>query len=132
MPIELPEPIKQFLTLRAYGHVVTRNPDGSPQMSMVWMDVDGNELLFNTVEGRVKPRNLRRDPRILISVQNPLNPQAHVIFYGTATVTVKGAEQHIDMLAMRFLRMDKYPWRKPGEKRLIVRTHVDRIVSCGL
>ncbi len=106
MPIELPEPIKQFLTLRAYGHVVTRNPDDSPQMSMVWMDLDGNEVLFNTVEGRVEPRNLLRDPRILISVQNPLNPQAHVIFYGTATVTVKGAEQHIDMLAMRFLRMD--------------------------
>ncbi len=71
MPMELPESINQLLTLRAYGHVVTRNPDGSPQMSMVWMDVDGNEVLFNTVEGRVKPRNLRRDPRILISVQNP-------------------------------------------------------------
>ncbi len=61
-----------------------------------------------------------------------LNPQAHAIFYGTATVTAEGAEQHIDLLAKRFLRMDKYPWRKPGEKRLIVRTHVDRIASCGL
>ncbi len=99
---------------------------------MVWMDVDWNEVLFNTVEGRVEPRNLLRDPRILISVQNPLNPQANVIFYGTATVIAEGAEQHIDMLAMRFLRMDKYPWRKPGEKRLIVRTHLDRIVNCGL
>ena len=98
---------------------------------MVWMDVDGNEVLFNTAEGRVKPRNLRRDPRILISVQNPLNPQAHVIFHGTATLTAEGADQHIDMLAKRFLGMDKYPWRRPGEKRLIVRTHVDRIAGFG-
>ncbi|MCH8266240.1 MAG: PPOX class F420-dependent oxidoreductase [Acidobacteria bacterium] len=132
MPIELPDTIKQFLTLRAYGHVVTRNQDGSPQMSMVWMDVDGNEVLFNTAEGRVKPRNLRRDPRILISVQNPLNPQGHAIFHGTATVTAEGAEQHIDMLAKRFLGTDKYPWRAPGEKRLIVRTQVDRIAGLGL
>lgn len=132
MPIELPDTIKQLLTLRAYGHVVTRNQDGSPQMSMVWMDVDGNEVLFNTAEERVKPRNLRRDPRILISVQNPLNPQGHAIFHGTATVTAEGAEQHIDMLAKRFLGTDKYPWRAPGEKRLIVRTQVDRIAGLGL
>lgn len=132
MPIELPDTIKQILTLRAYGHVVTRNQDGSPQMSMVWMDVDGNEVLFNTAERRVKPRNLRRDPRILISVQNPLNPQGHAVFHGTATVTAEGAEQHIDMLAKRFLGMDKYPWRAPGEKRLIVRTQVDRITGLGL
>ncbi len=132
MPIELPDTIKQFLTLKAYGHVVTRNKDGSPQMSMVWMDVDGNEVLFNTAEGRVKPRNLRRDPHILISVQNPLNPHAHAIFYGTETVTAEGAETHIHKLAKRFLGMDKYPWRAPGEKRLIVRTQVDRIAGFGL
>ncbi len=131
MPIELPEKIQQILTQKAYGHVVTRNPDGSPQASMVWMDVEENEVLFNTSEGRIKPRNLRRDPHILISVQNPLNPQGNVIFHGTATVTDEGAEEHIDMLAKRFLGLDNYPWRGPGEKRLIVRTRVDRIAGMG-
>lgn len=131
MPIELPENIQQILTQKAYGHVVTRNPDGSPQASMVWMDVEGNEVLFNTAEGRIKPRNLRRDPSILISVQNPINPQGNVIFHGTATVTDEGAEEHIDMLARRFLGLDNYPWRAPGEKRLIVRTRVDRIGGMG-
>lgn len=131
MPIELPENIQQILTQKAYGHVVTRNPDGSPQASMVWMDVEGNEVLFNTAEGRIKPRNLRRDPHILISVQNPINPQGNVIFHGTATVTDEGAEEHIDMLARRFLGLDNYPWRAPGEKRLIVRTRVDRIGGMG-
>ena len=131
MPIELPENIQQILTQKAYGHVVTRNPDGSPQASMVWTDVEGNEVLFNTAEGRIKPRNLRRDPHILISVQNPINPQGNVIFHGTATVTDEGAEEHIDMLARRFLGLDNYPWRAPGEKRLIIRTRVDRIGGMG-
>ena len=127
MPIEIPETVKQFLSEKAYGHVVTRNPDGSPQVSMVWIDV-----LFNTAEGRVKPRNLRSDPRIIISVQSPADPQVHAVFHGTATVTEEGAEQHIDKLAKRFLGMDEYPYRAPGEKRLLVRTQVDRIGGFGL
>ena len=131
MPVEIPEPIKQFLSSKAYGHVVTRNADGSPQVSMVWMDVDGNEVLFNTAEGRVKPRNLRRDPRIIISVQNPEDSQVYALFHGTATVTEEGADQHIDKLAKRFLGMDEYPWRAPGEQRLIVRIQVDRIGGFG-
>ncbi len=131
MPIEIPEPIKQFLSLKAYGHVVTRNADGSPQVSMVWMDVDGNEVLFNTAEERVKPRNLRRDPRIIISVQNPNDSQVYALFHGSATVTEEGADEHIDKLAKRFLGMDEYPFRAPGEQRLIVRTQVDRIGGFG-
>ena len=114
MPIEIPETVKQFLSEKAYGHVVTRNPDGSPQVSMVWMDVDGKDVLFNTAEGRVKPRNLRSDPRIIISVQSPADPQVHAVFHGTATVTEEGADQHIDKLAKRFLGMDEYPYRAPG------------------
>ena len=132
MPIEIPQTVKQFLSEKAYGHVVTRNPDGSPKVSMVWMDVEGNEVLFNTAEGRVKPRNLRSDPRIVISVQSPSDSQVHAVFHGTATVTEEGAEQHIDKLAKRFLGMDQYPYRAAGEKRLLVRTQVDRMGGFGL
>ena len=112
MPIEIPETVKQFLSEKAYGHVVTRNPDGSPQVSMVWMDVDGNDVLFNTAEGRVKPRNLRNDPRIIISVQSPA--------------------EKLDKLAKRLLDMDEYPFRAPDEKRLLVRMQVDRIGGFGI
>jgi len=63
MPIALPESVKKVLEDKAYGHVVTLNPNGRPQVTMVWMDVEGNEALFNTAEGRKKPQNLRRDPR---------------------------------------------------------------------
>jgi PPOX class probable F420-dependent enzyme len=125
--IALPESVKKVLQDKAYGHVVTFNSNGSPQISMVWMDVDGNEALFNTAEGRVKPRNLRRDPRIIVSVQDRSDPQAYLILYGSATVTDAGADAEIDKLAKRFLGVDKYPFRRPGEKRLNVRIKVDRI-----
>ena len=131
MPITLPQSVKKLLQDKAYGHVVTFNGEGNPQLTMVWMDVDGDEVLFNTAEGRKKPQNLRRDPRILVSVQDRNDPQAHAVFHGTARVTEAGADAHIDKLAKRFLNVDTYPYRQPGEKRLIVRISVDRIGGFG-
>ena len=127
MAIKLPESVKKVLQDKAYGHVVTRDASGRPQVTMVWTDVDGDEVLFNTAEGRVKLQNLRKDPRIVISVQDRNNPQAYLTIHGTANVTEAGADAHIDKLAKRFLGADKYPFRQPGEKRLIVRVKADRI-----
>ena len=76
MAIKLPQSVKKVLQDKAYGHVVTFNADGKPQLTMVWLDVDGDEVLFNTAEGRLKPKNLRRDPRVMISVQDHNDPQA--------------------------------------------------------
>ena len=70
MPITLPQSVKKLLQDKAYGHVVTFNGQGDPQLTMVWMDVDGDEVLFNTAEGRKKPQNLRRDPRAALCVLN--------------------------------------------------------------
>ena len=127
MPSPLPESVKKVLEDKAYGHVVTFNPNGRPQLTMVWMDVDGNEALFNTAEGRKKVQNLRRDPRIMISVQNRSEPQSYVVLNGAATLTETGADAHIDKLAKRFLGLDKYPYRQPDEKRVIVRVKIDRL-----
>ena len=131
MPIALPQSVKKILQDKAYGHVVTLNANGKPQATMVWLDVDGDEVLFNTSEGRLKPRNLRRDPRIVISVQDRNDPQSHMVFYGHSTITEAGADEHIDKLAKRFLNAEKYPFRRPGEKRLVVRTKVDKIGGYG-
>ena len=127
MAIKLPESVKKLLQDKAYGHVVTFDAGGRPQVTMVWMDAEGDELLFNTAEGRKKPQNLRRDPRIIVSVQDRHDPQAYAVIHGSATVTEAGADAHIDKLAKRFLGVDKYPYRQPGEKRLIVRIKADRI-----
>jgi PPOX class probable F420-dependent enzyme len=131
MPVKLSQSVKTLLSDKAYGHVVTLNSDGKPQVTMVWIDVDGDEVLFNTAEGRRKPQNLRRDPRIIVSVQDRSDPQAYAVFHGKARVTEAGADEHIDKLAKRFLGADKYPFRQPGEKRLIVRISVDRIGGYG-
>ena len=131
MPISLPQSVKKLLQDKAYGHVVTYNDKGTAQLTMVWMDVDGDDVVFNTSEGRRKSQNLRRDPRIIVSVQDRNDPQAHAVFYGKARVTDAGADEHIDKLAKRFLGADKYPFRQPGEKRLIVRISVDRICGFG-
>jgi PPOX class probable F420-dependent enzyme len=131
MAIALPQSVKKILQDKAYGHVVTFNADAKPQVTMVWVDVDGDEVVFNTAEGRRKPKNLRRDPRITISVQDRNDPQSYMVFHGRASVTEAGADEHIDKLAKRFLGADKYPFRQPGEKRLVVRVKVDRIGGYG-
>ena len=131
MPVTLPQSVKTLLLDKAYGHVVTSNGEGKPQVTMVWMDVDGDEVIFNTAEGRRKTQNLRRDPRIIVSVQDRSDPQAYAVFHGKARITETGADEHIDKLAKRFLGADKYQFRQPGEKRLIVRISVDRIGGFG-
>ncbi len=127
MAIKLPESARKVLQDKAYGHVVTFDANGRPQVTMVWVDAEGDEVLFNTAEGRKKPQNLRRDSHLIISVQDRNNPQAYMAVHGTATLTEAGADAHIDKLAKRFLGVDKYPYRQPGEKRLLVRVKVDRL-----
>ena len=131
MPVKIPQSLRTMLEDKAYGHVVTFNAKGQPEVTMVWMDVEGDEVLFNTAEGRRKAQNLRQDPRIIVSVQSRSDPQAYAVFHGKARVTETGADDHIDKLAKRFLGADKYPFRQPGEKRLLVRISVDRIGGFG-
>ena len=126
MPIALPQPVRTLLNDKAYGHVVTLTAKGQPRVTMVWMDVDGNEVLFNTAEGRGKIQDLRRDPRVIVSVQDRNDPQSYAVFHGKARITEEGARAHIDKLAKRFLDIDKYPG-PPTETRVIVRISVDRI-----
>jgi len=116
MALKLPESVKQLLTDKAYGHVVTINPDGSPQCTMVWMDVDGDFATYNTAEGRLKVRNLRLNPNIMVSVQSKVDPQAYVTLKGKATLTEEGADAHIDKLAKRFMGVDKIGGFAPGMK----------------
>src|SRR6266481_4034536 len=131
MPVKIPQSLRTMVQDKAYGHVVTFNARGNPELTMVWLDVEGDELLFNTSEGRRKPDNIRRDPRVIVSVQDRNNPQAYAVFHGKGRVTDAGADEHIDKLAKRFLGADKYPFRQAGERRLLVRINVDRIGGFG-
>src|SRR5215510_10064282 len=103
MAIKLPESARKLLQDKAFGHVVTTGANGRPQVTMVWMDAEGDEVLFNTAAGRKKEQNLRRNPKVVVSVQDRNNPQAYLLVHGTAAFTESGADAHIDKLAKRFL-----------------------------
>jgi len=115
-----------------FASVATLMPDGSPQVSLVWVDSDEKYLIINTAEGRVKTNNLRRDPRIALTVANSENPYQQIMVRGrVAEMTQEGADAHIDELAKRYLGVDKYPHRAPGEIRVKVKIIPEKIFSIG-
>ena len=127
----LPESARELLRKKVYAHVVTTNANGSPQVTMVWVDEDGGDLVFNTAAGRLKVRNLERDPRIMVSVQDPEAPQQYLLVHGTASATTEGADAQIDHLAKKFLDLDAYPMRNASEQRLLVRVTAERVSGSG-
>jgi PPOX class probable F420-dependent enzyme len=124
----IPEQARHLFTGKNFAHVATLMPDGSPQSSPVWIDLDGDTVLFNTAEGRVKPANLRRDPRVAISIADQENPYESLLIRGRVDeITDDGADAHIDALAKRYMGVDEYPLRAPGEVRLIVRVTPEHV-----
>lgn len=102
--------------------------DGSPQITPVWIDYDGQFLLINTAEGRTKQKNFARDPRIAVSVMNHNDPYDVVTVRGKVVEqTRSGADEHIDRMAKKYLGVDKYPFRNPDEKRIILKIKPEKI-----
>ncbi len=88
----------------------------------VWVDVQDGQPVLNTAEGRAWPRNLERDPRVTLTVQNMENPYEYLEVRGrVAERTHDGADEHIDSLAKKYMDKDSYPFRQPGEQRVIIR-----------
>lgn len=122
--------VRSIIEKKTFAHVATLMPDGSPQSTPVWIDVESDQLLFNTAEGRQKPENLRRDPRVAISFTDPDDPYQMVMVQGeVAEITESGADEHIDRLAKKYLGEDTYPFRKEGEVRLIVRVDPTNVAT---
>ncbi len=115
-----------LLSEKQIAHIATVMPDGTPQLTPVWVDTDGTAVLFNTAKGRQKHRNLERNPKIAISVVDAANAFRWLSVRGTAEIVTEGADAHIDKLAKKYLGVDSYPMRQPGEERVIVRLVPDR------
>jgi len=113
---------KQYLDLfekKVFAELATLMPDGSPQVSPVWIDYDGAHILVNSAKGRVKDKNMRRDPRVGVDLIDPDNPYRHLSIRGRVVdITEKGADAHIARLAKKYLGKDKYDG-VPGERRVI-------------
>jgi len=117
----LSQQAKEILGKKTFAHLATLMPDGSPQVTPVWVDYEGDQIVINTAEGRAKPRNLRDDPRVALSATDPDNPYEAVIVRGRVSeMTHEGADEHIDAMAKKYLDQDKYPFRQSGEQRVKV------------
>jgi PPOX class probable F420-dependent enzyme len=124
----IPDEAKHLFENKEMAHVATLNADGSPQVSAVWIALDGDLVTFNTAEGRLKPKNLRRDGRVAISIADEENPYENVIIQGKVTdMTNDGADDDIDALAKRYLDADSYPFRQDGEERVIVKIEPEKV-----
>lgn len=121
MTARIPERAHRLLDEPNFAHVVTLMPDGMPQTTPVWIDRDADAVAFNTAKGRTKHRNLQRDPRVALSVVDRENPYAYLQVRGRAEIVEEGADDHIDKLAGKYLGKDRYPFKQPGEQRVIVR-----------
>ena len=128
----IPSSHKDLLDKPAFAHLATLNPDGSPQVTPVWFDYDGQHIIVNTARGRVKDRNLQREPRVALSIVDPANPYRYLGIQGRVTeMTENGADAGIDTLAKKYLGKDTYPWKGPTEVRVIVKIAAERVQGMG-
>ena len=132
MATQIPEEMKDIFKKRAFAHLATVMPDGSPQVTPVWIDYDGTHVRINSAKGRLKDKNMRRDKRVALSVQDPDNPYRYVEVRGKVDdISESGADADIDALAKKYLDKDKYPFRAPGEVRVIYKIRPEKISRMG-
>ncbi|HEX9678461.1 PPOX class F420-dependent oxidoreductase [Nitrososphaera sp.] len=107
---------------KTFAFLSTLIKDGSPQISSVWVDIAGDDILIDTAQGRVKQKNVARDPRVAISVVDSTNPYALVTVRGKVVEqTAEEADRYIDLMAKKYLGMGRYPFAMPGEKWILLR-----------
>lgn len=118
--VPLTEKARRFLTAPNFAALATVGKDGAPQVSAMWVHLQGDHILMNTAIGRYKEQNLRRDPRLAITVTDQENPYDKVTIRGHVAEFIEGdrAEADIDLLAGKYIGQSPYPWRKPGEHRV--------------
>ncbi len=130
MAKKLPDEFKDIFAGKAFVHLTTLMPDGSPQASPVWVDMDGEKIVVNSAKGRLKDRNMRADPRVAVSVTDPDDPYRSVMIRGRVVkITEEGADEHIDRMAKKYLGQDKYPYRTPDEVRVLYYIEPERVAT---
>src|SRR5574341_1541335 len=130
MPEPIPEKYRDLFQKKAFASLATLMPDGQPQVTPVWCDFDGTHVLVNSARNRVKDRNMRHDPRVSLAIIDPDNPYRYLEVRGRVVeVTEDGADAHIDKMAKKYLGQDKYPYRQPGEVRVLYKIAPERFSS---
>lgn len=128
MPTRLTTKAVRLIEGKNFAHLASVMPDGSPHVAPVWIDHEEDTILVNTALGRVKQRNVTRDPRVALSITDQEDPYDKIVIRGrVVSQTADGADEHIDKLAKKYVGKDTYPWRGPGENRIIIRIEPNRI-----
>lgn len=118
----IPENYTDLFEKKAFAALATLMPDGSPQVTPVWVDYDGNYILVNTARGRQKDKNIERNRTVSLAIIDPDNPYRYLEVRGSVEeITEEGADQHIDKMAKKYMGVDTYPYRQPGEVRVLLR-----------
>ncbi len=128
--MKLPEGLKALLDGANFATLATLMADGSPQASTMWVDRESDHIRFNTAEGRVKPRNMDRDPRVAVSIYNAADPyEAYAVQGRVVEKRHRGADAHIDALAKKYLGADEYPFRVAGDTRVTYVIEVEQVAE---
>ena len=128
----IPPKFLDLVQKKAFAQLATLMPDGSPQVTPVWVDRDGDAILVNTAKGRQKDKNIKRDPRVSVTLIDPDNPYRYLEIRGRVVATTEqGAKDHIDKMAKKYLGVDKYPYAQPGEVRMLLRIEPERVSTMG-
>jgi PPOX class probable F420-dependent enzyme len=128
----IPDKYLDLTKKKAFAQLATLMPDGSPHVSPVWFEYDGKNIVINSAKGRVKDKNMRRDPRVGLDIVDPENPYRHLSIRGRVVeITENGSDAHIDKLAKNYLGVDSYPNRRAGEVRVIYRIEPERAFTMG-
>lgn len=130
---KVPASFQDLMTQKkSFAHLATLMPDGTPQVTPVWFDTAGDKIRINTARGRRKDGNMQKEAAVALSILDPDNPYRHIAIRGRVVhVTESGADAHIDALAKKYLGQDQYPWRRPGEVRVIYEIEPTSVATMG-
>lgn len=127
--LELPQNFRDIIKQKAFCHIATLLPDGSPHTTMTWVDTDNTYVLINSVQTHQKVRNMQRDPRVALNVANPTNPSEVVSLRGyVAEITTEGAVEHLEALSQKYMGKS-YSFGKPGQVRVIIKIAVEKFLG---
>lgn len=128
----IPSQFTDLFDKKTFAALATVMPDGTPQVTPVWVDFDGTHVVLNSARGRQKDKNMKVGAPVALSLIDPDNAYRHLQVRGrVAEVTEQGADQHIDKMAKKYLDKDKYPFRQPGEQRVLYKIEPEHVSSNG-
>jgi len=126
----LPDLARRLLDAQTFAVLGTINPDGSPHSTVVWVKRDGDEILFSSLRGRRKTRNVERDPRVSLVVFDPANPYDYVGIQGAVSMTEEGGPDLINELSMKY-QGQPYTYDTPDMVRVVFRITPESVVGSG-